>query len=145
LLDGPVTVSFTAADAISPVFGFCTVKLTLPTCADVDVPAAVRCVAEVRVVVSALVPNINVAPGAKLVPFTVSVKATPLATEVGVTDVMVASGAFSAAESHTSRGYHSHACNRSDPDASPGMPPSRFRCVSFSATGELPREFESMD
>jgi hypothetical protein len=56
------------------------------------------------------------------VPFTVSVKATLLATEVGVTDVMVASGAFSAAESHTSRGYHSHACNRSDPDASPGMP-----------------------
>jgi len=29
------------------------------------------------------VPNINVAHGAKLVPFTVSVKATPLATEVG--------------------------------------------------------------
>ena len=95
LLDGPVTVSFTAADAINPGFGFCTVKLTLPTCADVAVPVALICVAEVRVVVSAVVPNISVAPGAKFVPFTVNVNATPLATDVGDTEAMVGVGLLS--------------------------------------------------
>jgi hypothetical protein len=95
LLDGPVTVSFTATDAINPGFGFCTVRFTLPICADVAVPVAVTCVAEVRVVVSAVLPNISVAPGAKFVPFTVSVKATPLVTEVGVTEVMAGVGLLS--------------------------------------------------
>jgi len=95
LLDGPVTVSFTTADAINPGFGFCTVRFTEPTCAEVAVPVAVNCVAEIRVVVSAVVPNISVAPGAKLVPFTVNVKATPDATEVGVTEVIVGVGLLS--------------------------------------------------
>src|SRR5271170_642933 len=57
-----------------PGSGFFTVTETLPSWAAVALPVAVSCVDEVRVVVSAAVPNKTTAFVAKCAPFSVSVK-----------------------------------------------------------------------
>ena len=64
------TFAVSPAELTEPGSGFLTVTVTLPTCPDVAVPVAVSCVEEVRVVVSAVLPNTITAFGAKCAPVT---------------------------------------------------------------------------
>src|SRR5271168_879910 len=70
----PTTKAITVPEVEDPGSGFFTVTEMLPSCAVVAVPIAVNCVDELRVVVSAVVPNTTVAFAAKCAPVTISVK-----------------------------------------------------------------------
>src|SRR5256884_3471933 len=64
---------FTPAEILAPGSGLCAVIVCVPACALVAVPAAVSCVDETYVVVSAVVPRYPTAPCAKCNPVSVIV------------------------------------------------------------------------
>jgi len=90
----PITTIFTPADTLAPGAGLCTVIVCDPACALVAVPAAVSCVDETYIVVSAVVPIYATAPWAKCNPLSVIVNG-PWATLIGVTLVNCGTGLFS--------------------------------------------------
>ena len=65
-----------------------------PTCPVLAEPVAVNCLADTRVVVSAVVPNKMVAPDAKLAPLTVIAK-DPTGIDIGVIEEICGMGLFS--------------------------------------------------
>src|SRR5579863_1434818 len=89
----PCTMRFTPEEVLAPGAGLCTVIVCVPACALVAVPAAVSCVDETYVVVSAVVPIYAVAVCAKCKPVSVIVNA-PWATSIGVTLVNCGTGLF---------------------------------------------------
>ena len=85
------TCALIPGDVAEPGFGLVTVICTVPACAVVAVPAAVSCVLDTKVVVSADEPMDAVAPLTKPLPVIVMLK-EPTSMKVGETDVTTGRG-----------------------------------------------------
>src|SRR5579864_2178056 len=92
----PNTTKFKPAETLAPGAGLCTVIVCVPSCALVAVPAAVSCIDETYVVVSAVAPMYATAFCAKCNPFSVIVN-VPGGTLSGARLVNCGTGLFSVA------------------------------------------------